>query len=163
MDTDLAALFTKQEVRVETIKYLESIGCKSMVLFANWVDGTDGLNDVAVKGPLKNEHVETVRLKAVWKRCTAIQERATAREAAGKPIEDWDETLAVEVHKGILNIASRFYNWPKVDSRILPCDTLFARRRRELMAFSALTVLRCESEVTYVRTEDGHAQEATCG
>ena len=64
MDTDLSSLLSKQEIRAETIKYLESIGCKSIVLFANWVDSSEGLNEVASKGPHKSEHVETVRLKA---------------------------------------------------------------------------------------------------
>ena len=57
--TDLASLFTKQEVRAQTIKYLESIGCNSIVMSASWVDCVEGLNDVASLVPFTNEHVRT--------------------------------------------------------------------------------------------------------
>jgi hypothetical protein len=96
------------------------------------VDTKTELPDAILNQSLQKDSVsQLAKLKQAWREAEAHTSRGVRRSAEGLADEAIDEPLQAEVLESMLRTFGTYYNWPKISSDKMGCDSLTSRFRRE--------------------------------
>ena len=128
----LKALFDKCSVPDAIREFLVSKQCVTIHDFANIVDDKKDIAQVIVAKTSSSSDLSVIaRTKQAWREAEAITQKSLKRSAEGISTEEQDEPLQPEVHDNVITLAADYYRVESFDARMLGCDALVGRIRRE--------------------------------
>ena len=134
METGLRALLTNNGVEESVIEWLGSNaqGCRTMKVFANWVDSKSELQATVLDHitDLRASRAQLGALKQAWREAEGIVSRSLKRAAEGLSDEALDEPLQPDVQKALEKVFAETYRW-QLAAVHMPSDSLLGRGKRE--------------------------------
>ena len=135
MDATLSSLLKSNGVHEDVTKALETAKCHKVEHFANWFDEAKDIKDFIASTPQRESTGEKAKLKHCWARAKELETRQIKRSAQGLADEPLDDPLPAEQQRDLCASAISKYKWECIDPRTIAADHLFAKIRREFVAW----------------------------
>jgi len=132
LDQDLSALLTKNNVNQVLHQQLQSLGCTSISVFANWLEDRTGVRAAFMAATeLRDDKGQEARLKQAWREADQITSEGLTRVGQNLAMQEVDAPLDDTLQKGLEAAFRTAYNWSKLDNRRMGSDNLLGRVSRE--------------------------------
>ena len=102
LDQDLSALLTKNNVNQILHQQLQSLGCTSISVFANWLEDRTGVRAAFMAATeLRDDKGQEARLKQAWREADQITSEGLTRVGQNLAMQEVDAPLDDTLQKGL--------------------------------------------------------------